>query len=71
MLCARRIRLTACTCTADRQSLSEHNGHLYVFGGESYKPYMYHNSVSKLTVAAHQDAGGALRGLYTRSSGST
>jgi len=36
-----------------RQSLSEYKGSIYVFGGESYKPYMYHNSVSKLTLSAH------------------
>ena len=58
----------AMRCDADRQSLSEHKDNLYVFGGESYKPYMYHNSVSKLTVAAHNAAGGAgaLRGLASR-----
>ena len=49
-----------------RQSLSDHKGNLYVFGGESYKPYMYHNSVSKMTLAAHNPAGGALRGLMVK-----
>ncbi len=56
-----------------RQSLVLHasEGALYLFGGESYKPYMYHNSVSRLqlpralaaeTIAAFGGGGGSASG---------
>lgn len=34
--------------TRYKQTAVLHNDHLYTFGGESYKPYMYHNSVSRI-----------------------
>ena len=35
-----------------RQSLVVHptEGAVYLFGGESYKPYMYHNAVNRLEL---------------------
>ena len=41
--------------TRYRQSLVAYEQKLFVFGGESYKPYMYHNSVSELTLEEHAD----------------
>lgn len=39
-----------------RQSLvlNEADGSLYLFGGESYKPYMYHNAVNKLVLSGEK-----------------
>lgn len=31
--------------------LNQRDGALYLFGGESYQPYMYHNSVDKLVIS--------------------
>ena len=35
------------------------SGALYLFGGESYKPYMYHNAIDQLTLSNLPIAGGA------------
>jgi len=37
-----------------RQSMVVHRseGAVYLFGGESYKPYMYHNAVNRLMLPA-------------------
>ena len=40
----------------------EHAGKFYIFGGESYKPYMYHNSVSELTMVRSGAAAGGTGG---------
>lgn len=49
-----------------RQSLVDYNSKLYVFGGESYKPYMYHNSVSELSLTAEKTAAPAANPLAER-----
>merc|ERR1711957_484787 len=36
-----------------RQSLDLFQGEVYLFGGESYKPYMYHNSLMKFALDGH------------------
>lgn len=38
--------------TRYKQTSVLHAGSLYTFGGESYKPYMYHNSVAKIRLGA-------------------
>lgn len=39
-----------------RQSLvrDDRDGSLYLFGGESYRPYMYHNAINKLVLSGAQ-----------------
>lgn len=63
------VRVDAEPITRYRQSTVEYQGRFYIFGGESYKPYMYHNSISELTMGEESGAvGGAssmLRGAVS------
>ena len=48
------IRLTSAgrePITRYKHSMVYHDGRMYSYGGESYKPYMYHNSVQSLDLA--------------------
>jgi hypothetical protein len=58
------VNVPAEPITRYRQTMVERSGKLYVFGGESYKPYMYHNSVIELPLTEHRGPSGVpmLRG---------
>ena len=48
-----------------------HNGRIYSYGGESYKPYMYHNSVQSLDLLPYQTEHQAQRDTATVAAGTT